>query len=74
MIRLLHEQQNKPRKDGKKKIHQQIVHNYLTYTLSGEQYKALSFGLDTHIPVKGNKNHTHVKKVGHTSEFIFDIY
>ena len=53
MIRL-QEQQNKPRKDEQKKIQQQIVHNYSTYTLSDEQYDALSFDLDTQIPVKGN--------------------
>ena len=40
----------------RKKIHRQIVHNYSSYTLSDEQYEALSFGLDTHIPVKKNKN------------------
>ena len=37
-------------------IHQQIVHNYSSYTLSDKQYEALPFGLDTHIPVKVNKN------------------
>ena len=52
----LREQQNKPRKDEQKKIHRQIVHNYSSYTLSDEQYEALPFGLDTHIPVKVNKN------------------
>ena len=52
----LREQQNKPRKDEQKKIHRQIVHNYSTYTLSDKLYKALSFDLDTHIPVTVNKN------------------
>ena len=50
------EQQNKPRKYEQKKIHQQIVHNCSTYTLSDDQYEALPFGLDTHIAVKANKN------------------
>ena len=50
------EQQNKPTKYEQNKIHQQIVHNCSTYTLSDEQYEALPFGLDTHIPVKVNKN------------------
>ena len=40
----------------KKKIHRQIVHNYSSYTLSDEQYEAISFDLDTHVPVKVNKN------------------
>ena len=30
--------------------------NFSTYTLLDEQYEALSFGLDTHIPVKVNKS------------------
>ena len=40
----------------RKKIHRQIVHNYSSYTLSDEQYEALSFGVESHIPVKVNKN------------------
>ena len=40
----------------KKKIHRQIVHDYSSYTLSDEQYEAISFDLDTHVPVKVNKN------------------
>ena len=55
MIRL-REQQNKPRKDEQKKIHRQIVHNYSSYALSDKQYEALYIGLDTHVPVKVNKN------------------
>ena len=39
-----------------KKVHRQIVHNYSSYTLSDEQYEAISFDLDTHVPVKVNKN------------------
>ena len=49
------EQQNKPRKDEQKKINRQIEHNYSRYTLSYEQYEALSLGLDTHIPAKVKK-------------------
>ena len=61
LIRLL-EQQNKQRKDEQKKLHQQIVHKYSTYnTLSDEQYETLSSGLDTHIPVKVNKNATYTE-------------
>ena len=61
LIRLL-EQQNKPRKDEQKKLHQQIVHNYSTYnTLSDDQYETLSFGLDTHILVKVSKNATYTE-------------
>ena len=52
----LREQQNKPRKDEQKKIHRQIVHNYSSYALSDKQYEALYIGLDTHVPVKVNKN------------------
>ena len=55
MIRL-REQQNKPTKDEQKKIHRQIVHNYSSYALSDKQYEALYIGLDTHVPVKVNKN------------------
>ena len=49
------EQQNKPRKDEQKKINRQIEHNNSSYTLSDEQYEALSLGLDTHIPAKVKK-------------------
>ena len=52
----LSEQQKKSRKNKEKRIHREILHNYSTYTLSDEQYETLSFGLDTHIPVKVNKN------------------
>ena len=50
------EQQNKPRKDEQKKINRQIEHNYSSYTLSDEQYEALSLGLDTQIPAKVKKS------------------
>ena len=32
------------------KFNKHIIHNYSTYSLSNEQYIALSYGLDTHIP------------------------
>ena len=51
LIKLI-EQQNKPRKDEQQKTHRQTVHNYLTYTLSDEEYQALYFGPDTQIQVK----------------------
>ena len=37
-------------------MRRQIIHSYSSYTLSNEQCVALSFGLDTHIPVKANKH------------------
>ena len=52
----LREQQNKLKKDEQKKIHRQIVHNYWSYVLSDKQYEAIYIGLDTHVPVKVNKN------------------
>ena len=33
-----------------------IVHNGSTYSLSNEQYIALPYGLDTHIPSRANAN------------------
>ena len=38
------------------KFNKHIVHNYSTYSLSNEQYIALSYGLDTHIPSRTNAN------------------
>ena len=36
------------------KFNKHIIHNYSTYSLSNEQYIALSYGLDTHIPSRTN--------------------
>lgn len=47
---------NNPRKDVERKVQQNIVHNFSTYSLSHEPYKALSFGLDTQIPAKVNQS------------------
>ena len=41
-----------------------------SYTLSDEQYKGLSFGLDTHIPVKVNKNASYTEFEVFLSKFI----
>ena len=38
------------------KFNKHIAHNYSTYFLSNEQYIALSYGLDTHIPSRTNAN------------------
>ena len=38
------------------KFDKHIVHNHSTHSLSNEQYIALSYGLDTHIPSKTNVN------------------
>ena len=38
------------------KFDKHIVHNYSTYSLSNEQYIALSYVLDTHIPSRTNAN------------------
>ena len=38
------------------KFNKHIIHNYSTYSLSNEQYIALSYGLDTHIPSRTNAN------------------
>ena len=35
-----------------------IVHNFSNYSLSNEEYKALSFGLDYHIPNQSSYNTT----------------
>ena len=45
------------------------MQNYSTYTLSDEQYETLSYGLDTHFPVK-------VKKVPSIQnlKFSFKVY
>ena len=41
-----------------------------SYTLSDEQYEGLSFGLDTHIPVKVNKNASYTEFEVFLSKFI----
>ena len=43
------------------KFEKHIVHNYSTYSLSSEQYIALSYGLDTHILPRTNANMIHTE-------------
>ena len=66
----LREQQNKPRKDEQKKCTDKLYITIQSYTLSDEQYEGLSFGLDTHIPVKVNKNAIYTKFEVFLSKFI----
>ena len=42
-------------------FHKHIVHNYSTYSLSNEQYIALSYGSDTHIPSITNANMIYIE-------------
>ena len=55
------QQRNKRRKGEQQKTHRKIAHNYTTYTLSDEQYEALSFGLDTQILVKVDENAIYIE-------------
>ena len=48
------------------KFNKHIIHNYSTYSLSNEQYIALSYGLDTHIPSR-----THASTIYNEFEVFF---
>ena len=48
--------QHKPKQQNEGKIKRQIIHNFSSYVLSHEEYIALSYGLDTHIPSNTNTN------------------
>ena len=49
-------QQKQEQPYAEMKINKHIIHKYSTYSLSNEQYIALSYGLDTHIPSRTNAN------------------
>ena len=48
--------QHKPKQENEEKIKRQIIRNFSSYVLSHEEYIALSYGLDTHIPSNANTN------------------
>ena len=49
-------QQTTPEKISKNNYMKHIVHNFSSCQLSEVEYKALSYGLDYHIPSKTNDN------------------
>ena len=50
------ERQHKPKQQNEEKIKRQITHNFSSYILSHQEYFALPYGLDMHIPSNRNTN------------------
>ena len=49
-------QQTVPEKNSENNYMKHTVHNFSSYQLSEEEYKALSYGLNYHVPSKSNNN------------------